>query len=154
MIITTVIVILLLPLALLIGALLLNRVPLFEPPGFVTRMKTYLGTNVAELRPDSPFPELRPAVYPVKPARLCEQIPPALAVLGWDWQAPAGDCRYRASVTTPLLRFEDDVSIGVEPVGEASSRLRIRSRSRVGKGDLGANTRHILDLIEAVEGQQ
>jgi uncharacterized protein (DUF1499 family) len=27
----------------------------------------------------------------------------------------------------------------------------IRSKSRVGKGDLGANTRHIMDLVEMVD---
>jgi uncharacterized protein (DUF1499 family) len=35
----------------------------------------------------------------------------------------------------------------VQPSG---SVLWVRSVSRVGKGDLGANTRHVMDLIDAV----
>lgn len=148
-----VLVILLAPAALLAGAVLLNRVPLFEPPGFTVRLQTYLGHNVAELRPDADFPELRPAVYPIKPALLCQQVTSALDSLGWEWQALAGDCHYHAIVRTPLLGFKDDVRIGVEPVGDSSSRLAVRSGSRVGRGDMGANIRHVLDLVSAVERQ-
>ena len=134
------------------GAILLNRVPLMESPGFTARITTYLGHNVARLEPNSRFPELQPALRPVKPALLCAEIPTALDALGWSWQRD-GDCSFRATVTTPLLGFTDDVTIQVEPVGEASSRLAVRSASRVGKGDLGANTRHILDLVDAVDRQ-
>ena len=147
-----VIVIVLLPSILLAGAILLNRVPLFESPGFMARISTYLGHNVARLEPNAAFPELRPALRPVKPALLCAEIPPALDTLGWRWQRE-GDCSFKATVTTSLLGFADDVTVHVEAVGEASSRLAVRSASRVGKGDLGANTRHILDLVAAVDRQ-
>jgi len=140
------------PVLLLAGAILLNRVPLTEPPGFMARIGTYLGHNVARLEPNSAFPELQPALRPVKPALLCAAIPAALDALGWSWQRD-GDCSFKATVTTPLLGFTDDVTIHVESVGEASSRLVVRSASRVGKGDLGANTRHILDLVNAVDRQ-
>ncbi len=146
------IILLLAPISLLAGALWRNRVPLTQPPGLVTRLKTYFGHNVATLQPGSRFPELRPAVYPFKPALLCSEIPQALAALGWDWQ-DSGDCHYRATVTTALLGFTDDVSITVEAVGEASSLLKVRSASRFGKGDLGANTRHILDFVAAIDRQ-
>lgn len=147
------IIILLLPLLLLAGAIVLNRVPLFEPPGFSERIRIYLGHNVAELQPDARFPELRPAVYPVKPALLCRQIPEALDALGWQWQRLADECHYQAVVTTPLLGFKDDVSISVEAVGDASSRLEVVSRSRIGRGDFGANIRHVRDLVRAIEEQ-
>ena len=151
---TLIIVILLAPALLLAGAILLNRVPLTGEPGFSARLATYLGHNTAELKPDAAFPELRPAVYPVKPDLLCQQIPPALEQLGWQWEALPDDCRYHAVVSTPLLGFRDDVSIGVEAVGDSSSRLKIKSGSRIGRGDLGANTRHVLDLVQAIEEQQ
>ena len=151
---TLILVIVLAPAVLLAGAILLNRVPLTGPPGFVERLKTYLGQNVAELRPDAGFPELRPVLYPIKPGLLCQQIPPALDALGWQWQELPNDCRYHAVVTTPLLGFKDDVSIGVEAVGDSSSRLIVVSGSRVGRGDLGANIRHVLDLVRTIEEQQ
>lgn len=144
--------VIILPLLLLSGALLLNRAAVFAAPGPLLRLATYLGHNVAELRPDARLPELRPAVYPVKPELLCREIPAALDALGWDWHE-TGHCGFHAAVTTPLLRFTDDVTIGVAAVGEASARLQIRAASRLGKGDLGANRRHVLALVEAVEQQ-
>lgn len=145
-------IVVLLPVILLVGALLLNRVPLFSEPGLGMRVGTYLGHNMAELRPDSVFPELRPQVYPVTPEFLCREIPLALDRLRWCWQA-ADDCHYTATVTTPLLRFKDDLSIGAVAVGAGSSHLTVRSQSRVGTGDFGANTRHILDLVRSIELQ-
>ena len=55
-------------------------------------------------------------------------------------------------MTTPLWRFQDDVHIRVEP-DPATDRavLLIRSESRVGKGDLGTNTRHVLDLYAQLD---
>lgn len=143
-------VIIVLPVALLLGALMLNRASLLAPPGTLARLAAYLGHNVAELKPDAGFPELRPSVYPVKPELLCREIPRALAMLKWDWQE-THHCHYQATVTTALLRFTDDVTIAVEPVGEASSCLRIRSASRVGRADFGANRRHVLDLVDTIE---
>ncbi len=44
--------------------------------------------------------------------------------------------------TTPLMKFKDDVTITVGTEG-ASSVVNLRSKSRVGKGDLGANAKRI-----------
>ncbi len=147
-----IVLIIVLPLVLAAGALLLNRAALFAPPGPLARLATYLGSNVAELQPQAALPELRPGVYPVKPELLCREVAAALDTLGWDWRQ-THDCRYQATVTTPLLKFTDDVTVTVEPVGEASARLYVRSAARIGRGDFGANRRHVLDLVAAVEHQ-
>jgi Protein of unknown function (DUF1499) len=47
-----------------------------------------------------------------------------------------------AVATTRILRFKDDVTITVSP----DSTVNVHSRSRVGKGDLGANARRIADF--------
>ncbi len=44
--------------------------------------------------------------------------------------------------TTPMMQFKDDVTITVGTEG-ASSVVNVRSKSRVGKGDLGANAKRI-----------
>ena len=56
----------------------------------------------------------------------------------------------RAEVRTALFNFTDDVTICFEPANENArsgagpqTRVIIRSHSRVGKGDLGENERHI-----------
>lgn len=134
-------------LALPLAALLLNRVPLFDPPGPGTRLAAYLGTNVRETSPDSRFPELRPRHYPGDAKRVHAAVVEAMGELGWEVVAvDADEARVHGVVTTALWRFKDDVRVQVIGEGD-SSRVRVRSASRVGKGDLGANTRHILDLF-------
>jgi uncharacterized protein (DUF1499 family) len=56
----------------------------------------------------------------------------------------------QAVVTTKIWHFKDDVTIQIRPGQPSGSVLWVHSASRVGKGDLGANTRHVMDLVEAV----
>ena len=56
-----------------------------------------------------------------------------------------------AVVTTKLWKYKDDVVIQIQPAQPSGSWLWVRSSSRVGKGDLGANTRHIMDLVRYVD---
>ena len=48
----------------------------------------------------------------------------------------------QAVATTPVLRFKDDVTISVARDGQVS----VRSKSRIGKGDLGTNARRIREF--------
>jgi uncharacterized protein (DUF1499 family) len=50
----------------------------------------------------------------------------------------------QAVATTRVFRFKDDVTIAVGRNGV----VNVRSRSRVGKGDLGANARRIREFQE------
>ena len=56
-----------------------------------------------------------------------------------------------AVVTSKLFRFQDDVAIRVRPEPDGTSRVDIRSKSRVGKGDIGANTTRIRAFVAALE---
>jgi uncharacterized protein (DUF1499 family) len=48
-----------------------------------------------------------------------------------------------------LFRFKDDITVRV--INRGSERvLAAKSRSRVGKGDLGQNPRNLKQLLEAV----
>jgi uncharacterized protein (DUF1499 family) len=70
------------------------------------------------------------------------------------WETTAADADKKeitAVVTTKMWGFKDDVLIQVQPAQPSGSWLMIRSSSRVGKGDLGANTRHVMDLVEMVD---
>jgi uncharacterized protein (DUF1499 family) len=69
--------------------------------------------------------------------------------LGWQEVEVTRD-GIRAVVVSPLLRFRDDLSVQLEEL-EAGTRLHARSASRVGKGDLAANARHLRDLFAEVE---
>jgi uncharacterized protein (DUF1499 family) len=68
------------------------------------------------------------------------------------WQVTAVDPQARqfeGFVETRLFRFRDDFVVRVRPDG-AGSRVDMRSKSRVGKGDLGANAQRIGLFLEAL----
>ena len=93
------------------------------------------------------YPELKPRVYPQAPDRVYEYVIQAARSLP-RWSVVRRDPAARTvhvHVTTYLFGFIDDVTARVEPV-EGGSRVVIRSRSRIGKGDLGENARHIAAL--------
>lgn len=136
------------PVLLGMGALLLNRPPLFSPPGISERLRVYLGQNRACTAPDHRFPELRPKPSGLSPDRLMQEVDTALASLAWKVVGGDADSR-RVEVRTPLLGFVDDLEIRATNV-DGATRLRVCSRSRVGKADFGANQRHIRELLTAL----
>ncbi len=137
--------------ALLVAGLIANKLPWTDPPGLGTRLLTYLSTNIAETAVDSPFPELKPRAYAAPAAFMFDVARRAAKALKWELTNIDADAKkIEAVVTTRVIGFKDDVTIRVEATGEESSTLFVRSASRVGKGDLGANTRHVMNLIETV----
>jgi hypothetical protein len=139
----------LVPAALIVGALVLNRPPLFDPPGPVARLKAYLTTNVAGTSPDSERPELRTRTYPLGEQALQAAVLTAMKKLGWR-DVRVGPAGIRSVAVTPLLGFRDDITVRLSPIGGGRTRLDARSASRIGRGDLAANERHLLDLFAAL----
>ncbi len=133
------------------AAIALNRAPLRGSPGFVFRLKKYLMANVAETDAVSVYPELRPRHYAAAPQQTFAVVCAAIEALGWDLhnQIPT-QFEARVTITTPLLRFKDDLRVRVQSESEERSYLLVRSRSRVGRGDFGANVRHILALYDSM----
>lgn len=138
--------------SLLVAGIVSNRLPLNDPPGFGPRISNYLSTNVAETSGDSVYPELKLRRYEAPPALLFDVA--RRAVQGLKWEVVSMDetkSEIKAVVTTKVWKYQDDVTIQIQPAQPSGSWLWIRSASRVGKGDLGANTRHVMDLIRYVD---
>lgn len=135
---------------LIVGAVILNNPPLYDPPGFFSRMKTYLTSNVAETRRDHEFPELELRCYNVAPDKLFTYLEKAILMLGWQViESDVQQHRIQAMTETTLLKFKDDIDIQLQ-LADCGTELHVRSSSRVGRGDFAANTRHILDLMDAL----
>lgn len=135
----------------LAGSLAANGAALFEPPGWRARLSTYLTRNVAHTRPAHPFPELRTPVFDAPVHVVSQAVRESLAELGWQvTDAGADDARWQVVVRTPLLRFRDDMSITLAGAGDGRTAMEVRSRSRIGRGDLGANRAHVLALVRTV----
>ena len=101
-------------------------------------------SNVAATAGAEPYPDLVPLTLDLPPnAAYAAALAAARAMPLWQVvsEDPAAG-RIVALATTPRLKFVDDVEIVVEPAG-AGSRVRVRSASRVGVTDFGANARRV-----------
>ena len=142
------------PLALVMGAFIQNHLPWNDPPGIMKRLHQYMTTNVAETTAESIYPELILREYDLPAEELFKILQASVNKLGWEI-TDHGDEKFSvlAVVTTPLQGYKDDVLIRLVPLSENRNHLYIRSSSREGHGDLGTNTRHILNLYHQLELQ-
>lgn len=112
----------------------------------------YGGTAVAEAQAAA-YPDLQTRRMGLAPAQAFER---ALATArDMDWEIVAADPasgRIEATATTLWFGFKDDVVIRVEAdrdaPGGGGSRVDVRSVSRVGKSDVGANAKRIRAYLE------
>ena len=71
--------------------------------------------------------------------------------MGWEIVAQDTDhFRFEATARTPVYRFVDDVVVTVSSV-DGTSRIDIRSVSRIGRGDKGVNAMRIRKFIKSFE---
>lgn len=101
------------------------------------------------------YPDLRTLVLEVEADEAFRQVKEAVTTLKWrivEEAAPggrSGQGRIEAVAETQLMRFQDDIVIRIRPSG-AGTRIDMRSASRVGKHDFGANARRIRRLTEEI----
>jgi uncharacterized protein (DUF1499 family) len=131
-----------------------------DPPAFAAlttveanrgRDMAYAGDSFAEQQ-RAAYPDLAPIALPLAPAEALARAEAAARALGWQIAAvdPAAGT-LEASETTPLFRFVDDVAVRVRPSqGGSGSIVDVRSRSRDGRGDLGANAARIRAFRDAL----
>lgn len=99
------------------------------------------------------YPELTSRRYPHPPKDVYEAAVQAAERIN-RWKVVGRDPtrrEARVEVRTALFWFVDDLTLRVELDGELSSRVVVRSRSRVGRGDLGENFRHIQALQKEMD---
>jgi uncharacterized protein (DUF1499 family) len=127
-----------------------------NPPAFAAIIPLRAGAPVSSAYPGESFAKQQRGAYPdIKPVEL-EAWPPTAFARALDtakrmgWEIVATDPvagRIEATATTPWFGFKDDVVIRITP-GPGGSRVDIRSVSRVGKSDLGANAARIRAYVE------
>ena len=100
------------------------------------------------------YPELRPLELAVPPAQAFARARAAARARGWEIVgSDESGGRIEAVATTLWFGFKDDVVVRVAPSG-AGSRIDVRSRSRVGRSDLGSNARRIQDFLTSVRATE
>jgi len=131
-----------------------------NPPAFVAVLPLrasapvpagYPGVATAEAQRRA-YPDIVPLELALPPAAAFARALDAATGLGWDVVATdAATGRIEATATTPWFGFRDDVVVRVMPAA-AGSRIDVRSVSRVGKSDLGANARRIRAYLARLAG--
>lgn len=129
-----------------------------RPPEFVAILPlraaapnpaTYGGPDVAQAQAGA-YPDLRAHRLNAAPADAFKRALQAAREMGWEIvAADATAGRVEATDTTFWFGFRDDVVIRVEADG-AGSRVDVRSVSRVGVGDVGANAKRIRAYLRAL----
>jgi hypothetical protein len=100
------------------------------------------------------FPDLHGIATQESPAAALEHAKLTAQALGWEIYADDPSAgRIEAVETTRLFGFKDDVVIRVRP-RDGGSIVDLRSVSRVGEGDLGANAKRIRRFIAAYTASQ
>ena len=87
----------------------------------------------------------------VAPAAAFPRVEAAVKELGWDVVASVpAEGRIEATDTTRFMGFKDDVVIRLRAEG-GGTRIDIRSKSRVGMGDVGANAARVRTFLALVK---
>lgn len=95
------------------------------------------------------YPDVQHAVIPRPPAEAFTSVlRQAEQQKGWEityQDASAGIIECVA--TTKMLKFRDDLIIRLRPEGEGKTRVDMRSKSREGRSDVGANAKRIKEFL-------
>jgi uncharacterized protein (DUF1499 family) len=91
------------------------------------------------------YPDLAPLRSSKSPGEVfAAALDLARGFSGWKVVAEdAASFRLEAVATTFLLRFKDDIVIEVRSESGGGCSVHMRSKSRLGRGDLGANAKRI-----------
>jgi uncharacterized protein (DUF1499 family) len=127
----------------------------FDAPTFVAlaaeRAKApngtvYGGAEIAAQQQKG-YPDIKSLIVKTPPAETVQRAIDAARSEGWAIiasDAPSG--RIEATDTTAWFGFKDDIVVRVRPEG-TGSRIDVRSVSRVGKSDLGANAKRVRGFL-------
>jgi uncharacterized protein (DUF1499 family) len=129
---------------------------LSDPPGYAAvtpshrnhgRDMSYPPEFVAQAK--AAYPDLAPIRMDVGPDRAYRLAVGAAKDLGWEiTRADSTERAFEAEDSTRLFRFVDDVSVRVRARSEGGAVIDVRSKSRDGRGDLGANAARIRRFAE------
>ena len=130
-----------------------------NPPQFVhitgTRRKTdhplsYDGPEVAALQKKG-YPDIAPIVLKAPPEKVFEASKQVLMAMGLEViDAEPIQGRIEATDRSLLFGFEDDVVLRIVPGADGTTKVDMRSKSRVGRSDLGINAGRIREFDAAL----
>ena len=121
-----------------------------NPPRYMTAPRAYPGAEFARQQ-RAAYPDIAPLLLPLPPREAFARAVAAAEAMGWEVvgrDAAAGTIE--AVDTTKWFGFKDDIAVRVVPTPNGS-RIDIRSKSRVGRSDIGTNARRIRAYAERLK---
>lgn len=128
-----------------------------DPPDFVAiapRRKD--ARNPLDYKPETAaqqkrgYPDIGPLRLDAAPPQSFARAERAARAMGWEIVAVApNDLRIEATDTTLLFGFKDDIVIRIRPQAQGSV-IDVRSLSRVGGSDFGANAKRVRAFLHKV----
>lgn len=127
-------------------------VKLVEARGKDSNSLEYEGEVVAKLQAAA-YPDIEPLVLPVPFEAGWAKAESTAKSMGWQvMRADPSDGQIEATDTTAWFGFKDDIVVRVHQIDPTHCRIDVRSVSRVGKSDVGANAARIRKYLAAVQG--
>jgi uncharacterized protein (DUF1499 family) len=123
-----------------------------NPSEYVSRVSAPGGRiiDVPELQRQR-YSDIQPLQLGLAPAAALEAAQHAAQRLGWQIDAYVpGDGRLEATDTSAFFGFKDDVVVRVRS-SDAGSRIDVRSKSRVGLSDVGANAHRVRAFLKLMD---
>ena len=113
----------------------------------------YAGAELASMQ-HAAYPDLSPLVLTRSASEVLQQVEAVVQELNWDVVAVDMERGYlEATDTTFWFGFKDDVIVRIRQNPDGHTRLDVRSTSRVGVGDLGANAARIRNLLSRLRSR-
>lgn len=106
----------------------------------------YVSATAAEQRRG--YPDIVPLQLPLAPTVVFDNAERAARAMGWQVvDASPTKLRIEAIDTTPVFGFKDDIVVRITPHGNGCV-VDVRSLSRVGSSDLGANAKRVRAYLQ------
>lgn len=128
----------------------------FDPPAFVAlaaeRAKApngaeYGGPKVAAEQQKA-YPDIKSLILKSSPQEAMQKAIDAARSMGWEIASTdSATGRLEATATTTWFGFKDDVIVRIRPEASGGSRVDVRSVSRLGDGDAGANAKRVREFL-------
>ncbi len=133
-----------------------------NPPAFVAILPLrqidarnppeYAGPAAAAAQKQA-FPDLQPLQVSQPANVVFAAAKDVVTEKGWTLvDASEVEGRIEATAETPWVHFKDDVVIRILP-GRDQTRVDVRSKSRIGRGDMGANARRVQDYLATLQSR-
>lgn len=98
---------------------------------------------------DAPYPTIEPLILEAGMATVSAAVQNLVRARGWTMvTADAENGVFEATETSGWFGFKDDVAIHVTETEEGGTRVDMRSVSRVGLSDLGANATRVSEFLK------